>query len=167
MVTNGLGCVTPRTTVESSEQNCSWIEPHALGTPTWETVDLNSFRSMSAAPLGNGPWIGRTGVRMFKKALPVCPSCASAAPWRRARRAPHRLAKRTRVRCVQTEGLEVCSSERKTNPDKSASGVRECLSSPAVQRTFFGGAKGFPLSHIQMHASTCGDHVDSHVIWVD
>ncbi|XP_064879747.1 histone H3.v1 isoform X3 [Oncorhynchus nerka] len=35
-----------------------------------------------------------------------------------------------------------CPSCEKTTPDKSASGVREWLSSPAVQRTFFGGAKG-------------------------
>uniref|UniRef100_A0A8C7UA62 Xrcc1 N-terminal domain containing 1 n=1 Tax=Oncorhynchus mykiss TaxID=8022 RepID=A0A8C7UA62_ONCMY len=96
---------------------------------------------------------GLTGVRMFKKGDFLSEGAEDS--WDRVRvTCTQPFNKRSqfglsflRIRSPLEESEEgstqTCKENQgQTTPDKSASGVREWLSSPAVQRTFFGGAKG-------------------------
>ncbi|CAB1316351.1 unnamed protein product [Coregonus sp. 'balchen'] len=96
---------------------------------------------------------GRTGVRMFKKGDFLSEGFEDS--WDRVRvTCTQPFNKQSqfglsflRIRSPLEESEEGSTQTGKENqdqttPDKSASGVREWLSSPAVQRTFFGGTKG-------------------------
>nr|XP_029526798.1 DNA repair protein XRCC1-like isoform X1 [Oncorhynchus nerka] len=96
---------------------------------------------------------GLTGVRMFKKGDFLSEGAEDS--WDRVRvTCTQPFNKRSqfglsflRIRSPLEESEEGSTqtfkeNQGQTTPDKSASGVREWLSSPAVQRTFFGGAKG-------------------------
>eukprot|EP00063_Salmo_salar_P077661 XP_014052496.1 PREDICTED: short transient receptor potential channel 2-like [Salmo salar] len=96
---------------------------------------------------------GLTGVRMFKKGDFLSEGAEDS--WDRVRvTCTQPFNKRSqfglsflRIRSPLEESEEGSTqtgkeSQGQTTPDKSASGVREWLSSPAVQRTFFGGTKG-------------------------
>ncbi|XP_029556503.1 protein XNDC1N [Salmo trutta] len=96
---------------------------------------------------------GLTGVRMFKKGDFLSEGAEDS--WDRLRvTCTQPFNKRSqfglsflRIRSPLEESEEGSTqtgkeSQGQTTPDKSASGVREWLSSPAVQRTFFGGTKG-------------------------